>query len=155
MRRSERGFTLIELIMVIVILGILAAFALPRFADLSGDARTSALQGVAGSMKSAAAIAHAQYLASGGTGTSVSLEGVSIEMIFGYPEAIDTTNNGILEAAQITASDYTITGAGAGSASDAGGDDLILTVQANCTVTYTSPASAGNAPTITLVTSGC
>lgn len=59
MRQRQSGFTMIELIMVIVILGILAAIAMPRFVDLSSDAKTSALSGVAGAAASAMAINYA------------------------------------------------------------------------------------------------
>jgi len=62
---GQSGFTLIELIMVIVILGILSAFALPKFADFSGDAEKSSAEGARGAVKSASAITHAQYLAAG------------------------------------------------------------------------------------------
>lgn len=53
MKRMQAGFTMIELIVVIVILGVLAAVAMPKFTDLSSDAKTAALQGVAGAATSA------------------------------------------------------------------------------------------------------
>ncbi|PHQ23825.1 type II secretory pathway pseudopilin PulG [Marinobacter guineae] len=85
--RKEKGFTLIELVMVIVILGILAAFALPRFADLSGDAEEAAIEGARGSVKSAMGIVRSTALANSATAASgtVSLEGTNnINVVYGY-----------------------------------------------------------------------
>ncbi|MBC8284695.1 MAG: prepilin-type N-terminal cleavage/methylation domain-containing protein [Nitrospinae bacterium] len=59
---NEKGFTLIELVMVIVILGILAATAIPKFVDLSTNAETSVRDGVTGALQGAITMLHAQYL---------------------------------------------------------------------------------------------
>ncbi|HET8848624.1 MAG TPA: type II secretion system protein [Marinobacter sp.] len=107
--RKQKGFTLIELVMVIVILGILAAFALPRFADFGGDARTASINGAAGAVRSAAAIAHSRWVANGNdSATTVALDGISVDMdtANGYPAA---TAGGIGAAAQLS-NEFDLTG---------------------------------------------
>lgn len=87
---KNRGFTLIELVIVIVLLGILAATALPKFANLTDQARTAAVQGVAGALGSAVSIAHSQWLASGQPATII-LEGTTFAMTAeGWPEGAPT-----------------------------------------------------------------
>ena len=126
MKRQQGGFTLIELIMVIVILGILAAFALPKFADFSGNARYSTINGALGSVRSASAIVHSAAIAGNQTGAtgSVTLEGTAIALAHGY-----ATQASILTAAQLS-SDFDTATAG--------------TIKLGaCSFTYTAAAAAG------------
>lgn len=143
MTKQQSGFTLIELVLVIVILGILAATALPRFSDLSTEARTATVNGLAGGVRSASALAHATQLAKSiGSSTQISMDGQIITMSNGYPTA---------DAAGIQA-----------ALSDITGFTLVGTMfqktgastPANCGVGYVA-ATPVLGPAITVSTGGC
>lgn len=151
MKKQQSGFTLIELIMVIVVLGILAAFALPKFADFSTEARVSAVQGAAGAIKSASAIAHSAHLAGQSTTsgspavTTVTLEGQAITLVNGYPSKAD-----ILLAAQIGSADFDVdTTANPSTVSAKSVAD-----KTKCQVKYTEATSTA-APVISVDVSDC
>lgn len=82
MKASQTGFTLVELVVVIVVLGILAATALPRFINVSTDARIAAVNGAAGGVRSAVSVVQGRYFATG------NLAAVSVTMADGTAVAV-------------------------------------------------------------------
>jgi len=86
---KRRGFTLIELIVVIVILGIMAAVAVPKFVDLQSDARVSVMEGLEGAIRGSSTLVYSKSLIDGTesvASSSVDLDAsTSVDTVFGYP----------------------------------------------------------------------
>lgn len=164
MKRSA-GFTLIELVIVIVILGILAVTAAPKFMNMQGDARKSVLNGMSASIKTAANLVYSKAIIAGVEKQArqvLAIQGVtgdSTDIAFGYPTAADT---GILEVLDAKTS---ATGANAEWGRGALNGNYIMwptgvattaaaAITAACYVQYT-PATSATVPVYTVVPTGC
>ena len=152
--RNQKGFTLIELVVVIVILGILAVTAAPRFLNLQSDARAASLQGLKGAMAGASSIVYGKSAIEGietdETGT-VSDASSTIAVAYGYPQATSAGIGAAVEGLQDASEWELIDDSTAGSAP---GSSVVYTFanngNADCSVTYALNAVSGAAPVITV-----
>ncbi|WP_039969917.1 prepilin-type N-terminal cleavage/methylation domain-containing protein [Vibrio halioticoli] len=153
--KRQGGFTLIELVVVIVILGVLAVTAAPRFLNLQSDAHKSSLQGLKGAITSAASIVYSKSVIEGKETQPSSTLIENIDTAYGYPSA---TSTGILLAIQ-SGSDSDKLASGIiddslfATFSDTASGAMAIK-RTHCYVTYTQ-ASSSALPTVDVEDSGC
>ena len=170
--KAQQGFTLIELVVVIVILGILAVTAAPKFINLQDDAQTATMQGVEAALSSASALVHSKSLIegnedesfSGGDATAivtVNGAGDTVQLEYGYPDNTEAEWNKIVD---LNDNDFTFDVASVANtviiypankvpadlsgglpANDVPSDDV------NCIAYYTMPVAVNTEPTISHV----
>lgn len=166
---NKNGFTLIELVVVIVILGILAATAAPKFIDLTGDANKSVLKSLSGSIASAAKLVYTKSIVQGKqneAADNIDLDDDGTDDIaikFGYPNA--HRSEGIVKALDVSGDDWTWSGNGSNNVffittatlGKTKGQyvNTVNILASNCYIRYTGSTSVGVAPNIAFIDSGC
>jgi MSHA pilin protein MshA len=149
MHIGARGFTRIELAVVLAVMAMLASFAIPRFTSIENEGRIAAIASLSASIRNASALAHAQWLASGRPDT-IDVEGQAVTMRNGYPDAGQT---GLPTALPDAAGFSATIGNGAVIYKKSGAPK-----PDQCSVVYSPPATSGSPPKILLYTpnlSGC
>ena len=168
--QQQKGFTLIELIIVIVILGILAVTAAPKFIDIQKDAKAGTVKAVEAALNSVSSIVYGKALIAGKTGATgtVSVNGATYDVVYGYLAAVQTTTTTLnltslvdidtemapvfrnpTQTAVANTSAINFYGVTPTSYSTA---DLTA---GGCTITYLQAANATTPPVITVYTAGC
>ncbi len=152
-KANQQGFTLIELVVVIVILGILAVTAAPKFIDLQDDARTATLDAIKGSIESVKALTHSKSLIVGNedvdgdtTGTTpvIVVNGQNVNVSFGYPRS---------NAASVSEWENDLLDITVGAA--APNDDGEFVVSSISDVIYITPDPDGTNTKLTVVPTSC
>ncbi|GAA6186580.1 MULTISPECIES: prepilin-type N-terminal cleavage/methylation domain-containing protein [Alteromonadaceae] len=165
---KAKGFTLIELIIVIVILGILSVVAAPKFINLSSDANKAVLEGMAGTASGAVNLVYAKAIIQGVVNDAegnVDLDGDGVDdisTVYGFPSANRTT--GIANALQLNdewaygdtfgGGQFFVSPSRIVGFSGITNNNIPLR-SPNCYLTYIPPAGANELPTYDFVTSGC
>ena len=142
MKTRQTGFTLIELIVVLVVLGILAAVAIPRYVSYTTEARAASMNGLAGALRSSVALVQSKYVATGQTTSPVTLmDGSTVAVTTGAGGGVPTVAVAGIEAA-LNQSGFAFTAA-TGTWNFASG------AVANCNVVYAATGA------VTVTTTGC
>ncbi|MEI8672472.1 type II secretion system protein [Vibrio sp. SA48] len=156
--KRQGGFTLIELVVVIVILGILAVTAAPRFLNLQSDARESALQGLKGAISGASGIVYGKSAIDGVETVSSGKRVNGVDVVYGYPAA---TKTGIVAAVSGLEDDWSY------AAKSGTPNSLVATFKSdtvsgatqieatNCYVSYSEAASSAAEPSVAVTDTGC
>jgi MSHA pilin protein MshA len=144
---KQAGFTLVELIVVIVVLGILAATALPKFVNVSQDARRASVEGITGALRSSVSLVQAKYYAAGNTtATTVTMQDgstVAVAAGTGIPAGTAAGIGAALQSLDGFTPDYTTATAVTFRPTNGG--------SATCQVTYNGTTGVVSTPT----TTGC
>ena len=175
---KQKGFTLIELVVVIIILGILAVTALPKFVNLQGEARASTLQGMKAALEGAATLSYSKAAIQGKdtaaaacitiSGTSATCAGATaadgtageLNVVYGYPAAATINLQKVLEttfgAAATDTNDWWASTAGTTvTIRPKGVAAPVAPATADCRVNYVQSTGAGSRPAISVLSDGC
>lgn len=152
---SQQGFTIIELVVVILLLGILAATALPRFIDVTDEAHVAVVDGVLGGLGTAGALYRAEFIGQGGTTTPSGYSSLAVSVTTGYPDVTDNAGclavfNGMLQGGRPT---IALATSGGGNSSTAAtnngqGTDFVSSFNTpHCSYTYIADVASAAAGT--------
>ncbi|WP_434340369.1 type II secretion system protein [Motilimonas cestriensis] len=147
---KQSGFTLIELVIVIIVLGILAATAAPKFIDLQSDARISSLNGVKAALEGGATLTYSRAALDGVekvSAATVTIKGETVNTVFGYPAATQAALEDVIDLSQ---NDWVYGTSGALVTIAASG-----ATATDCLVTYAAAANENTRPAIAVIETGC
>jgi len=154
--KSQSGFTLVELVVVIVVLGILASLAIPRLISLQSEARIAVVDSIVNTTRSGSKLVFAKSSIAGLDGlTSSTIDvngaapGGAVGTNFGYPQANAAALSVLFETVPAT---YSFVG---GTTTAGSSSILRVSGRVNCQMSYTSPTVVGGSPVITRLVTGC
>ena len=153
-KAGQSGFTIIELVVVILLLGILAATALPRFIDVTDEAHSAVVDGVLGGLVTGGALYRAEFIGQGGTSTTVGNFTVIASATTGYPNVTDDAGcvaafNGLLQGGRPTLTTATHATSAAKATNTGQGVDFLAGLGSDgyCVYSYIADVASGSAAT--------